>query len=58
MQKTIIRLAKAKGFWSVWMTAFQDDINMRKLLINEFKGTSHNCFDTNTLPIQRIGGQL
>lgn len=58
MQKTIIRLAKAKGFWSVWMTVFQDDSDMRDRLINAFIGTSRVCFDTNTQPIQRAGGRL
>jgi uncharacterized protein (TIGR02646 family) len=58
MQKTIIRLAKAKGFWSVWMTVFQDDMDMRHRLINAFKGTSQTCFDANTQPIHRAGGQI
>jgi uncharacterized protein (TIGR02646 family) len=58
MKNTIIRLAKAKGFWSVWMTVFADDINMRHLLIQEFKGTSQACFDANTQPIHRAGGQI
>ncbi len=58
MKNTIIRLAKAKGFWSVWMTVFADDINMRYLLIQEFKGTSQACFDASMQPIHRAGGQI
>lgn len=56
MKNTIILLAKAKGFWSVWMTVFEDDTDMRQRLINAFKGTSVQCFDNNTQPIQRTGG--
>lgn len=58
MKTTIIRLAKARGFFSVWMAVFADDIDMRQRLINDFKGTSKVCFDINTQPIHRTGGQL
>lgn len=54
----IVEMACERGFWSVWMTVFQDDIDMRRRLIEAFKGTSTSCFDENTQPIQRIGGQI
>ena len=54
----IVEMACERGFWSVWMAVFADDINVRHLLIQEFKGTSQACFDINTQPIHRTGGQL
>ncbi|MEI6705739.1 MAG: hypothetical protein WCK96_01245 [Methylococcales bacterium] len=58
MREQIIDTATSTGFWSVWMTVFQDNIDMRQRLINAFTGTSRACFDANTQPIQRAGGQL
>lgn len=43
--KSVIQLAKAIGFWSVWMTVFQEDSEMLKLLIEAFPGTRKDCFD-------------
>jgi len=40
-----IRTAKAAGFFSIWMTVFAGDVNMRNLLIDAFPGTrSSGCF--------------
>jgi uncharacterized protein (TIGR02646 family) len=58
MREQIIDTATSTGFWSVWMTVFQGDTDMRQRLINAFTGTSLACFDINTQPIQRAGGQL
>ena len=58
MREQIIDTATSTGFWSVWMTVFQEDIDMRQHLIDAFTGISCACFDTNTQPIQRAGGQL
>lgn len=58
MREQIIDTATSTGFWSVWMTVFQDDIDMRQHLINAFTGTSRVCFDANTQSIPRAGGQL
>lgn len=33
------RLAKAIGFFSVWMEVFKDDEEVKKILISAFKGT-------------------
>ena len=54
----LINLAISRGFWSVWMTVFQDDVDMRKRLIEAFKGTDVDCFDAETLPRQRVGGKI
>ncbi|MDE1359055.1 HNH endonuclease [Vibrio aestuarianus] len=36
---TIIELAKAKGFWSTWMTVFSSEVAVLKKLISDFPGT-------------------
>jgi hypothetical protein len=50
--------AVSRGFWSVWMTVFQDEIDMRNRLIKAFKGTSVDCFDAEAHPLQREGGKI
>ncbi|MBS0206748.1 MAG: HNH endonuclease [Planctomycetes bacterium] len=47
-RRQIARAATGHGFFSIWMTVFQDDSAVRKLLIKEFKGTAVDCFDPNT----------
>lgn len=37
--ESIKRLAKAVGFFSVWMEVFKDDEEVKKILISAFKGT-------------------
>lgn len=54
----IVELARATGFWSVWMTVFEDDAEMRGRFIQGFEGTASDCFDDRTLPIRRRGGIL
>ncbi len=49
--------AISRGFFSVWMTVFRDEIEVRKVLINQFKAAG-DCFDVNTEPVRRPGGQL
>ncbi len=41
-----ILLAKESGFFSIWMTVFQADPDMRNRLVNAFPGTRESgCFD-------------
>lgn len=47
-RRQIARTAIGHGFFSIWMTVFQDDPAVRKLLIQEFIGTATDCFDPNT----------
>ncbi|WP_445366470.1 HNH endonuclease [Methylomonas sp. BW4-1] len=54
----IVEMATQRGFWSVWMTVFRDDADMRHRLIEAFPGTSRNCFDGQFQPISRPGGQI
>ncbi|WP_054470113.1 HNH endonuclease, partial [Planktothricoides sp. SR001] len=51
MRKGIVDQAKDKGFFSVWMTVFQDDPDMLKLFIEAFPGTARKeCFDEQGRP--------
>ncbi len=54
----IVEMACERGFWSVWMTVFHDDADMRQRLIAAFKGTCSQCFDGDLQPIQRPGGKI
>lgn len=57
MRDTIIELARATGFWSVWFTVFADDLDMRRRLIIGFVGTARDCFDDGAnLQARRTGG--
>ena len=46
-RRQIARSATGHGFFSIWMTVFEDDVAVRTLLIQEFKA-ARDCFDTNT----------
>lgn len=44
--KMIENLAKASGFFSVWMEVFKDDMEIKKMLVSVFKGTKKEyCLD-------------
>ena len=58
MKRQIVRTAKAQGYWSVWMTVFEGDADMRQRLINAMPGTAQDCFDGNSQPVARPGGQI
>ncbi|RYF36132.1 MAG: HNH endonuclease [Cytophagaceae bacterium] len=48
-----VRTALAHGFFSIWMKVFENDVDMRKRLIDAFRGTAGSgCFDAiTTAPI-------
>ena len=56
LREYIVKLAQEKGFWSIWMTVFKDDIDMLKRFIEMFPGTCRECFDGAGAPISRKGG--
>ena len=58
MRNFIVMNAKTQGFWSIWMTVFQDDPDMLNRLIKAFPGTSRQCFDSNAQPVHRHGGAI
>ena len=47
-RQQVARTAVGHGLFSIWMTVFEDDIAMRKLLIDAFSGSAADCFDSNT----------
>ena len=55
---SVTQVAVSRGFWSVWMQVFHDDLDMRRRLILGFRGTAANCFDRSTQPVTRAGGQI
>ncbi|MCX7086469.1 MAG: HNH endonuclease [Methylococcales bacterium] len=58
LREQIIDTATSTGFWSVWMTVFAEDVDMRRHFIIAFKGTCSTCFDNDTQPIKRPGGNI
>ncbi|MCX7046450.1 MAG: HNH endonuclease [Candidatus Sumerlaeota bacterium] len=59
-RRSIIAQALTKGYFSVWMRVFENDLEFRNLLIQSFPGTAADCFDRNTTaPISpRSGGKI
>jgi len=54
----IIRAAKGYGYWSIWMTVFQDDSDILNRLIEAFPGTASDCFNGVGKPVARPLGQI
>ena len=50
-RRQIARTAIGHGFFSIWMTVFEDDLAVRQLLIREFTGTATDCFDPATTKV-------
>lgn len=52
VRRGAVRTAKAEGFFSIWMTVFSLDLDMRNRLIDSFPGTrGSGCFNlATTLP--------
>lgn len=50
-RRQIVRTAVEAGYFSVWMTVFENDAIMRQLLIEGFIGTAADCFDQDTQPV-------
>ena len=58
MRNIIIDLALATGFFSIWMTVFQGDVEMKRALVTTFKGTAINCYDESFNVIPRMHGSI
>lgn len=58
MREQIVETALARGFWSIWMTVFQDDVDMLNRFIQEFPGTCSQCFNQPGQAVHRQGGAL
>jgi hypothetical protein len=50
--------ATSSGCFSIWMTVFDSDADMRRRFIRAFRGTSVECFDDGSRPRSRPGGSL
>lgn len=53
VENKIVQLMYHTGFWSVWMTVFDDDPHMRQRFIDAIQGTHKDSFDANTRPLPR-----
>lgn len=50
LRRCAVCLAKENGFFSIWMTVFDSDVDMKRSLVAAFEGTSESgCFDTVTM---------
>lgn len=58
MREQIVDTAIQTGFWSVWMSVFARDSDMRTRLVNAFRGTAIDCFNADAQPIRRDGGLI
>ena len=58
IRELVVKVATGRGLFSIWMKVFESDSDMRKRLIQGFKGTAENCFDSDGNTIPRPGGQI
>lgn len=58
MRTQIVDTALARGFWSIWMTVFKNDVDMLNRLIQAFPGTCRQCFNQQGKAVHRQGGAL
>ncbi len=49
----LIDYIKIYGCWSIWFTVFKEHPEVREALVEQFPGTSRECFDENYNPIPR-----
>jgi len=54
-KELIITTAKGYGLFSVWMTVFEDDSEMKTALIQAFLGTALSCFEQTGTAVNRPG---
>lgn len=58
MRRQLVEHARSLGYWSMWMTVFADDPQMRAALLGLLRGTAGGCFDAAGRPVPRRGGVL
>lgn len=54
--QNIIDFSTQRGYFSIWMSVFQDHPEVRQGLIDAYKNTAANCFNSATEPIPRSPG--
>jgi uncharacterized protein (TIGR02646 family) len=57
-RELVLEVAKNRGFFSVWMTVFENYPDVKKELIQSFPGTATVCFNRNGKPLNRPGGSV
>jgi uncharacterized protein (TIGR02646 family) len=57
-RELVLEVAKGYGFFSVWMTVFENYPDVKKELIKSFPGTATVCFNRNGKPLNRPGGSV
>jgi len=58
LRRQIMQLALGYGYFSVWMTVFASDTDMKLRFINAFNGTASSCFDAQGDAVPRLSGHL
>ena len=54
----VVSMAKKCGFFSIWIAAFYDDPEMRRLLVEAHAGTAKDCFESDWTLKSRVGGHI
>jgi uncharacterized protein (TIGR02646 family) len=54
----IAEKAAERGMFSIWLTVFHDDSDMKRRLFEAFIGTAPDCFDVNWNAVNRPGGKI
>jgi uncharacterized protein (TIGR02646 family) len=57
-RKEIAKDALQRGMFSIWMTVFSDDADMKRRFIAAFQGTALDCFNANGNPCPRPNGKI
>lgn len=55
---TLVKLAEASGFFSIWIDAFHDHSDMRRRLVEAHVGTARDCFESDWTLKARAGGHI
>jgi len=55
-REQIVETAIARGYFSIWMSVFINDLEMLKLLLRGFIGTAIECYDDNGNYLKRDQG--
>lgn len=54
----IVASAKKSGSFSIWISAFHDDPDMRRRLVEAHVGTAKDCFENDWNLKSRVGGHI
>lgn len=57
-KQDVVAFAVERGMFSVWISVFYGDTDMRLRLIEAFPGTARDCFDGGASPVARPGRKL